>query len=329
VFFHETGDLVVPDDNDPDPVGANFDQLAWERVNGIIEGDFVTVLGEHTNGDSDFYGWWADTDNSTWTTANCIWGDEMIYNRPEYTEFTAARSGDIMIGIFAWDLNPGTYTLTVDTRVGEYEDVDGPEVTFNTYDFLKNGTFQVQVLAETDTNIGFEVNYAALRFENYFAPEMLTVTVAGTGASKTISWTSSDLNADDEHFYEVLISPDSGVSYQLLATNITTGSYVWDSTSFLARDTYRAMVRVYDNCPVENPDGIATGVYWMGLTDSMESTGVFSAGTITETPTDTTPTTTTAGPSPWPEIDPLWIGLIAGIGAGVVVVLILFLVKKR
>jgi hypothetical protein len=28
-------------------------------------------------------------------------------------------------------------------------------------------------------------------------------------------------------------------------------------------------------------------------------------------------------------IDPLWIGLIAGIGAGVVVVLILFLVKKR
>jgi hypothetical protein len=328
VFFHESGDLVVPDDNDPDPVGSNLDQLAWERVDGIVEGDLVTVLGEHTNGDSDFYGWWVDTDNSTWTTGNSIWGDEMIYNNPEYTEFTAARSGDIMIGIFAWDENPGVYTITVDTRVGEYEDVDGPEATYDTYQFLKNGTFQVQILAETDTNIDFEVNYAALRFENFFAPEMLTVTVAGTGATKTISWTSSDLNAGDEHFYEVLISADSGTSYQLLGMNITTLSFSWDSTSFLTRSTYRAMVRVYDNDPIESNDSAATGVFWMGLSDSLESS-IFSAGTLTPpTTTEPEPTTTSEEPDQ-PIIDPLWIGLIAGIGAGVVVVLILFLVKKR
>jgi hypothetical protein len=68
----------------------------------------------------------------------------------------------------------------------------------------------------------------------------------------------------------------------------------------------------------------------MGLTDSLESTGVFSAGTLTTptTTTEPTPTTTTGVDQPF-IIDPLWIGLIAGIGAGVVVVLILFLVKKR
>jgi len=218
--------------------------------------------------------------------------------------------------------------LTVDTRVGLDIPAVGPEVTYDTYQFLKNGSFQVLVAAVTETNIEFDVNYPSFTFNNFFAPKMLTVTVAGTGASKTISWTSSDLNAGDEHFYEVLISPDSGVSYQLLATNITTGSFVWDSTSFLTRSTYKAMVRVYDNDPVENPTAIATGEYWMGLTDSLESS-VFSAGTITETepePTTTEDTTPTGEPF---VVDPLIIGLIAGIGVGVVVVLILFLVKKR
>ncbi len=330
VYYHETQDLVIPDGSyDPFSGAVDLDQFGWMVVEGIKAGDTVDIEVDFTNGDCDVMVWWNDVDNTTWAYANNLVEDQMATGaHPEVGSFVAARAGDIAVGCFDYDLQPGTWTLTVDTRVGLDIPAIGPEVTYDTYTFLKNGSFQVLVSAVTDTNIEFDVNYPSFTFNNFFAPEMLTVSVAGTGASKTISWTSSDLNLGDEHFYEVLVSPDSGVSYQLLATNITTGSYVWDSTSFLTRDTYRAEVRVYDNDPVENPDGIATGEYWMGLTDSLESS-VFSAGTITPTPVTTTTPTTTTGVAPPPLIDPLIIGLIAGIGAGVVVVLILFLVKKR
>ncbi len=330
VYFHETRDLVIPDSSyDPFSGPIQFDEFDWMFVDGIKNGDTVDIEVDFTNGDCDVMVWWTSVDNSTWTYDNNLVGSVMATGaHPEVGSFTADRDGEIAVGCFDYDLAAGTWTLTVDTRVGLDIPAVGPECTYDTYQFLKNGSFQVLVAAVTETNIDFDVNYPSFTFNNFFAPEMLTVTVAGTGASKTISWTSSDLNAGDEHFYEVLISADSGESYQLIATNVTTGSYVWDSTSFLARDTYRAMVRVYDNDPTENPDAAATGEFWMGLTDSLESS-VFSAGTLTETTTtDTTPTTTTTTVVQ-PFLDPLWIGLIAGIGAGVVVVLILFLVKKR
>jgi hypothetical protein len=331
VYYHETQNLVIPSDTyDPFSGPIQLDEFSWMFVDGIKEGDNVDIEVDFTNGDCDVMVWWTSVDNSTWTYGNNLVEDVMATGaHPEVGSFTADREGEIAVGCFDYDLSAGTWTLTVDTRVGLDIPAVGPEVTYDTYQFLKNGSFQVLVAAVTETNIDFDVNYPSFTFNNFFTPEMLTVTVAGTGATKTISWTSSDLNAGDEHFYEVLISSDSGTSYQLLGMNITTLSFSWDSTSFLARDTYRAMVRVYDNDPIESNDSAATGVFWMGLSDSLESS-VFSAGTITETTTtEPEPTTTSEEPIPPFEIEPLWIGLIAGIGAGVVVVLILFLVKKR
>ncbi len=331
VYFHETSDLVIPSDTyDPFSGPIQLDQFDWMFVDGIKAGDNVAIEVDFTNGDCDVMVWWTEWDNSTWTYANNLVEAQMATGaHPEVGSFTADRAGEIAVGCFDYDLAAGTWTLTVDTRVGLDIPAVGPEVTYDTYQFLKNGSFQVLVAAVTETNIDFDVNYPSFTFNNFFTPEMLTVTVAGTGATKTISWTSSDLNAGDEHFYEVLISADSGTSYQLLGMNITTLSFSWDSTSFLTRDTYRAMVRVYDNDPIESNDSAATGVFWMGLSDSLESS-VFSAGTLTPPTTTTGPEpTTTTDPGPGLQIDPLWIGLIAGIGAGVVVVLILFLVKKR
>jgi len=325
-----TGDLVIPSASyDPFSGAIQLDQFAWARVDGIVEGDTVAIEVDFSNGDCDIMVWWADTDNSTWTYANNLVGDAMATGaKPEIGSFVAGRSGAIMVGIFDYDLQAGTYEVTVDTLVGVTDSADANEVLYDTYDLLRNGTFTVEVYAYTDTGVVWDVTYLTLTFENFFAPEMKTVTVAGTGAQKTISWTSSDLNAGDEHFYEVLISADGGTTYQLIALNITTTSYVWDSTSFLTRDTYRAKVKVFDNDPTENPDAAATGEFWMGLTDSMESS-VFSAGTLAPPTTTTPPPTTTTEEPVIPILDPLIIGLIAGIGAGVVVVLILFLVKKR
>ncbi|MGY5862692.1 MAG: hypothetical protein RTU09_10020, partial [Candidatus Thorarchaeota archaeon] len=334
VYYVETADLVpAPLTYNPFAAAAiDLDLFAWQFVDGVIAGDNVRLEVGFTNADCDIFVYWADSVNASWNYGNNLVEDQMSTGaNPEIGSFIADRNGEIAIGCFNFDNAVGTWTLTVDTRSGFDIVATGPEVTYDTYENdAKNNTFQVMVAAVTGTNIEFDYNYPAMTFNNLFTPEMLTVTVSGTGAEKTIDWTYDDINVGDMHVFEVLVSPDSGVSYQLVATNITDTSYVWDSTSFLARDTYRVQVRVIDYDPVESPDSLATGEFWTGLEDAMESS-IFSAGTLTETTTTTDPEpTTTEEPEPTvPPIDPLWIGLIAGIGAGVVVVLILFLVKKR
>ncbi|MCF2136387.1 MAG: S8 family serine peptidase [Candidatus Thorarchaeota archaeon] len=330
VFYQHTGNLVIPSSS-YNPFSGTIDltQFAWERVDGIKAGDNVDVKVDFTNGDCDIMMWWADTDNSSWSYANNLMADKMATgNKPEHGSFTADRDGSIMIGIFDYDLSAGQYTVTVDTRVGVSNQALGATVTFDSYSFLKNGSFQVQILATTMTNINFEVNLAELTFQNFFSPDVTNVQISKSGNVVTITWTATDRNAGDDLYFDILMSPDSGLTWQYLAVNQTGNSYVWDSSSFLALDTYMIRVDVYDNDPVQNPT-VGPGDYWMGLTDTAYSS-VFSAGAVTTTPTPTTSTTTTATPpGPGLTIDPLIIGLIGGIGVGVVIILILFLVKKK
>ncbi len=332
IYFDQTGTLVIPDSNYNPFSGAPVDltQFAWMKVDGIKKGDNVAVVVDFSNGDCDIMAWWADSDNSTWTYNNNLLGDQMATGaKPEKGSFTADRDGSVMFGIFDYDLSAGTFRLTVDTRVGIYQSASGATVTYDTYQFLKNGTFQVQIIGTTQTNINFEVNLASLTFNNFFAPKLTGIAVTISGASATVTWNVSDRNAGDDHYYEVLLSADGGVSYQLLAKNLTATSYTWDSTGFYQLSTYRFMVRVYDNDPTQNPH-VANG-YWTGLSDSIQSEA-FSAGTVPLPTTSTTPpptTTTTPAGGVTGGIDPMIIGLIAGVGVGVVVVLILFLIKKR
>ena len=132
----------------------------------------------------------------------------------------------------------------------------------------------------------------------------------------------------------------------LLQQNVTAANYTWDSTSWLEGD-YMVRIRAY-SCDFTNwttlgyTDGIICDVgnpptgYWPG--DFADAFSVsFAAGdvlppvvttTTTPEPTPTT-TTTTPEPTPVPPLDPLLIGLLGGIGVGVVVLLILFLVRKK
>lgn len=75
---------------------------------------------------------------------------------------------------------------------------------------------------------------------------------------------------NDEHFFDLLVSMDSGDTYQLLASGLTNSCYFWNATGFLARN-YKIKVRVFDNDPDMNPDAANTGVYWMGLSGEIES----------------------------------------------------------
>jgi hypothetical protein len=138
-------------------------------------------------------------------------------------------------------------------------------------------------------------------------------------------------------YFSVWVSADGGDTFQLVIQNITETFYVWDSTGWLIED-YIYMVRVYDNDHTYSlgVDGaIAPPLsYWPGLfADDMS--GTFEAGTVIYTPPTTPTTTTTPEPTTSPTsppvggIDPLLIGLLGGIGVGVVILLILFLIRKR
>ena len=315
VYYQHTGNQVVPSASYDPYTGAPLDltQFAFEYVSGINEGDVVHVTCSFNIGDTDVFAYWASSDNSTWTYANDLMQNDMATSaNPETATFTASQSGTLVFAIFDYSVQAGQYTLTVDSRVGVYATASAAQVTYDTYNLGKNGTYGVQVYATTFTNLDYTVEYSNITFDNYFKPYMHTVTTSGSGAIKTIAWTYSDLNAQDNHTFQVYISGDDGETYQLIATGITALSYQWDSTGFTHKN-YKAMVRVTDS---------------YGLTDQMESTA-FDAGTVTVTSTTAGPTTTTTTYTPPDYSYLLWIGLIGGIGVGVVVVLILFLVKRK
>jgi hypothetical protein len=133
---------------------------------------------------------------------------------------------------------------------------------------------------------------------------------------------------------------DGGSSFQILAQNLTENNYVWSASGWF-EGSYIFRVRAFSFDTVFLLDGQPLGTLddppssygeFSLYTDAVS--GAFSAGDVpvptpttptTPTPTPTTPTPTTAPP----PFDPLLIGLIGGLGVGVVVLLILFLIRKK
>ncbi|MDF1541217.1 MAG: hypothetical protein P1Q69_20130, partial [Candidatus Thorarchaeota archaeon] len=224
----------------------------------------------------------------------------------------ATRDGTLAIGVFNYEGSPGTYSMSVDNRAGlEPTRIYGTTFEIDTYDLGANASYALLVNSQTGTNIQYAMEIPDVTINNFFKPHLENLTIDHVAVQVAIDWDMFDLNADDNHTYEVLLSSDNGVSFQLVAAGITDTEYEWDSAGFLIRD-YIVQVRVTDS---------------YGLTDSVTS-AAFEAGTVTITTSTTTTTTTTTLTDVW-LIDPLIIGLIGGIGVGLVVVLILFLVKKK
>ncbi|MCK4280300.1 MAG: hypothetical protein KAW94_06960 [Candidatus Thorarchaeota archaeon] len=120
---------------------------------------------------------------------------------------------------------------------------------------------------------------------NFFVPVVEVVSPNGyevwTGAN-SITWNAWDLNEDEELTFEVLVSSDSGVTFQLLFAGLTETRFLWDCSTFLNLSTYVIEVRVSD-----------------GIFSSRDvSDAPFRAGEIEQLNTTTTTTTTVE------EIDP-------------------------
>ena len=120
---------------------------------------------------------------------------------------------------------------------------------------------------------------------NFFVPVVEVVTPNGYEAwtgSNNITWNAWDLNEDEELTFEVLVSSDSGATFQLLFAGLTETRFLWDCSTFLNLSTYVIEVRVSD-----------------GIFSSYDvSDAPFRAGEIEQLNTTTTTTTTLE------EIDP-------------------------
>ncbi len=351
-------------DDWPVPV-TDTDIYNWEIVEGITAGDNVRIaLDAQHNADPSFDVWdWEDADSDGEVDLDEISSTSLLSvdnggnGAPESGSYTAAVSGDIAIRVYCWEwvFDNQDYTLTVDTRasVDILNEAGQPAyTTFDTYMLFRNITMDVIYTCDTATDVSFENILGTVTFGNFFEP-VVTVNDAvevGTGTDiYNLTWSSTDANADDTAFYSVWLSRDGGTTFVLLQQNTTSTFYLWDSSTWLEA-TYMVMVRAYscdlltyvmedtyDNgtlyavylCDAGDPPA----GYWPG--DFSDSIGTeFAAGavppvtttTTTTTNTTTTTTTTTAIVAP---LDPLLIGLLGGIGVGVVVLLVLFLIKKK
>ncbi|MHA2235757.1 MAG: hypothetical protein ACXABH_10535, partial [Candidatus Thorarchaeota archaeon] len=320
----------------------------WETVEGISAGATVQVDLDAQGGSDpsfDVYDW-ADADSDGEVDLDEIGATALLSvdngggGAAEGGSYVAAVSGDIAIRVFCWAWAYGhqDYVLEVDTRASVDVDSLTAIASLDTYSFLRNITMDIYLYCWTETDVVWTVDFGTLSFENFFPPVVtINAPVDLTGDVYNFTWTATDQNADDSIYFQVWLSSDSGATYQLLAQNVTETFYVWDSSSFLERSTYMYRIRAYSVDLVYTAGGASVAdppaSYWPGNFADFFS-GVFDGGavviipTTTTTPPPTTTTPTTPPPTP-PPIDPLLIGLLGGLGVGVVVLLILFLIRKR
>jgi hypothetical protein len=173
---------------------------------------------------------------------------------------------------------------------------EGMSSAFDTYRFWENMTVEVTVIGVTDT-LNYSIFLGEMTFRNYFSPTLGDISVSGAGLEKRVWWSCSDRNLQDEHFFEILLSADSGESYQLLRRNLTETQFIWDSTGFIGQ-SYIFKVRAKDNDPLRNPDALHSGIFWPGLNDSRTSWPFTAGSPMSGGPpvTTTTPIPTTNPP---------------------------------
>ncbi len=286
-LFQDSKDLVIPTPMyDPFAGVIDSNQFSWIIVSGFRQGDIIEYEMSHSTVYCELMAWWTDSFNSTWTFFNNI----LFANSglPSGTVI-ADEAGSIAFGCYNLDEIPGIWNLTVDTRTDElYSFSVESEVSIDTYEFMQNNTFFVDIEFCTLSNEVFNRSLS-LTVNNLFSPCIDYLDITGSGAVKTVEWIYSDLNINDEHAFEVHLSSDGGLSFQLLARGLTTPSYDWDSSGWMILD-YVIQVRIFDNDPLMNPTGLETGSYWPGLSDCSNS-DTFEAGTV--------PSVITYSPQTW------------------------------
>jgi hypothetical protein len=352
LYETRTGTYADPQGTDAWPIPIEqTDLYVWETIPGVTVDDITTVTLDAQDGSDpsfDVY-MWEDTNLDTLVDATELTSGSLLSvdngggGAVESGVFTAPASGSLAIRVFCWDwaYSGAHYLLTVDSRISLDVDSEAGSLeytSFATYNFQRNISFSVYLYCWTETDVAWILDYGTLRFENFFPPVVtVNAPIDLTGDLWNFTWTATDGNMYDTLYFSVWLSSDGGNTFQLRAQNITDTFFVWDADGFLIRD-YIYRVRAYDVDASYLVDGVPLSAvddpptsYWPGavgedISDAFEAGNVEPPSSTTSTTSPTTPTSTAPPPS---DFDPLLIGLIGGIGVGVVILLILFLIRKK
>ncbi len=130
--------------------------------------------------------------------------------------------------------------VAIDSEIG-----NPSEVVFDTYSLLRNITVNITLFGWNDTDV-MTVEFRNITLGNYFVPVFSDSVAQEIGSSVwNISWSCADKNANDINYFSVWISQDSGVTFYLLARNLTRFHYLWDSSGYLILDSYVIRIRAY------------------------------------------------------------------------------------
>jgi hypothetical protein len=347
VLFYEEGPMA--DVTNPSQFSGIIDpdQFAWVTVPDLNAGDTARIVCDSDSSDADVMAWWSTVPMEERSYDNNVLEDNMASSaHPETLDLVLLQSGDLEFGILDYAQEGGNYYLTVDTRLGlspprEYDQ----SVSLDTYYLLANQTYSILVDSDTGTNLRYSIEIPAVTIGNFFAPKVYVpqpMTDLVNPNVRHIFWVGDDRNADDTVYYSVWLSSNEGAIWQLVAQNLTGNYYRWDSTGWV-EDNYIIRVRAYSvdlitagtTLDLSNiPAGYWPGDYGEGFSPAFFAGDIPSTEpepTTDTTTTDTSTTTTDTGSETTTVegLDPLLIGLVAGLGVGVVVILILFLIRKK
>jgi len=269
--YTTTRPLVTP--TDP---GGVFDgiidptQFDWVTITGIDKGMQVNVTGNFTNDDSDFMAWEGTLDQSEYTYANNIL-DMASGDWPENDVIIwESDNNTLVIGCLNYDGMIGNWTLLLQVGADVSIRCNGSTISMDTYYLTaRNKTYNIRAMGNSSTNDTWTIDRQNVEFCNFFAPELevyYPLPLLIDDKTFNISWSCSDRNTDDVNYYSVWLSNTDGLSYMLLAQNLTRTWCFWNSTWWL-EDDYIIRVRAYSldftiqgMTDVSNPP---TG-YWPG-----------------------------------------------------------------
>jgi hypothetical protein len=202
---------------------------------------------------------------------------------------TPVKSGDTIAGDHVVLKSEWTSSLVNRTRLEVNapaipkvlaRDLDQLTLEIDTRDLGNNASCIITSTAWLTNGSVITVQFTNVYIGNFFVPEVKVIAPNGGEdwiSVHNITWTASDVNADDILRFDVMVSADSGKSFETLTSSLNRTWFEWDCSGLLRSDTYIVRIRVTD------------GIYF----NSDKSDDTFTAGTI---PTTTTTTTTTTGP---------------------------------
>lgn len=223
-------------------------QFDWVVIKGIEKGLRVNITCNFTNRDSDFMAWDGTINQSLYTYSNNI--VEMTSgDKPEHHSFTWTSDNDtLVLGCLNYAGGIGNWTLLVQVGIDVSYSCTGSSISMDTYYFERvNQTCNILVTGIIVLSESFSLLRERVRICNFFAPNVTIhpiETLPSDDRTYNITWSSTDANADDVHYYTVWLSNNDGLSFMLMAQNLTRTWHLWNSSGWL-EDDYMVRVRAY------------------------------------------------------------------------------------